>query len=169
MKTNIQETNVCSNGKDVVDKLSKIDKYDQLQKFKDQLQSSNDTPTTSVNVNQDRIEQNHAKLGLTIIWKIRISTIILITRIKHQQISITTVIFGDGIQKGINVRNLNTRLSTENCKCCFFDRAKSNHFTTIVSKRYANQTTKQILLFCTWGQMTSLMQKPMKILLLKVL
>ena len=37
MKTNIQETNVCSNGKDVVDKLSKIDKHDQLQKFKDQL------------------------------------------------------------------------------------------------------------------------------------
>ena len=65
MKTNIQETNVCSKGKDVVDKLSKIDKHDQLQKFKDQLQSSNDTPTTSVNVNQDRIEQNHAKFGLT--------------------------------------------------------------------------------------------------------
>ena len=65
MKTNIQETNVCSKGKDVVDKLSKIDKHDQLQKFKDQLQSSNDTPTTSVNVNQDRIEQNHAKLRLT--------------------------------------------------------------------------------------------------------
>ena len=38
----------------------KIEEHDQLQKFKDQLQSSNDTPTTSVNVNQDRIEQNHA-------------------------------------------------------------------------------------------------------------
>ena len=65
MKTNIQGTNVCSNGKDVVDKLWEIDKHDQLQKFKDQLQSSNDTATTSVNVNQDRIEQNHAKLRLT--------------------------------------------------------------------------------------------------------
>ena len=38
MKTNIQETNVCSKGKDVADKLSKIDKHDQLQNFKDQLQ-----------------------------------------------------------------------------------------------------------------------------------
>ena len=65
MKTNIQETNVCSKGNDVADKLSKIDKHDQLQKFKDQLQSSNDTATTSVNVSQDRIEQNHAKFGLT--------------------------------------------------------------------------------------------------------
>ena len=43
----------------------KIEEHDQLQKFKDQQQSSNDTPTTSANVNQDRIEQNHAKLGLT--------------------------------------------------------------------------------------------------------
>ena len=48
MKTNIQETNICSKGKDVVDKLSKIDEHDQLQKFKEQLQNS----TTSVNVNQ---------------------------------------------------------------------------------------------------------------------
>ena len=61
----MQETNVGSKGKDVVDKLSKIDKHDQLQKFKDQMQSSNDTASTSVNVNQDRIEQNRAKLGLT--------------------------------------------------------------------------------------------------------
>ena len=61
----MQETNVGSKGKDVVDKLSKIDKHDQLQKFKDQMQSSNDTASTSANVNQDRIEQNRAKLGLT--------------------------------------------------------------------------------------------------------
>ena len=65
MKRNIQETNVCSKGKDVIDKLSKIDKHDQLQKFKEQQQSSKDTATTSVNVNQDRIEQNHAKFMLT--------------------------------------------------------------------------------------------------------
>ena len=65
MKTNIQETNVCNKGNDVVDKLSKIDEHDQLQKFKDQLKSSNGTPTTSVNINQDCIEQNHTKFGLT--------------------------------------------------------------------------------------------------------
>ena len=157
MKTNIQEKNVCSERNDVVNKLSKVDEHDQLHKFKDQLQSSNDTPTNIVNVYQDRIEQNHAKLGLTN-NKIRISTtrkikvpksvsqhivIILITTITHHQISITTVIFGDSIQKGINIWNLNTRLSTTNCKCCFFDLAKSNHLTTILIKRYINQTTKQ--------------------------
>ena len=59
MKTNIQETNVCTKGNDVVDKLSKIDEHDQLQKFKEQLQNS----TTSVNVNQDCTEQNHTKFG----------------------------------------------------------------------------------------------------------
>ena len=64
METNIQETNVCSKGSDVDDKLWKIDQLDQPQKFKDQLQSSNDTPTF-VNVKKDRIEQNHAKLGST--------------------------------------------------------------------------------------------------------
>ena len=157
MKTNIQEKNVCSKRNDVVNKLSKVDEHDQLHKFKDQLQSSNDTPTNIVNVYQDRIEQNHAKLGLTN-NKIRISmtrkikvpksvsqhiVIILITTITHQQISITTVIFGDSIQKGINIWNLNTRLSMTNCTCCFFDIAKSNHFTTILIKRYTNQTTKQ--------------------------
>ena len=31
-----------------------------------------------------------------------------------------TVIFGDSLPKGINIRNLNTRLSTANCKCRFF-------------------------------------------------
>ena len=66
MKTNIQETNVCSKGNDVVDKLSKIDEHDQLQKFKDQLQNSNDTTTTSINVNQDCTEQNHTKFGYQI-------------------------------------------------------------------------------------------------------
>ena len=64
MKTNIQEKIVCSKRNDVVNKLSKVDEHDQLHKFKDQLQSSNDTPTNIVNVYQDRIEQNHAKLGL---------------------------------------------------------------------------------------------------------
>ena len=35
------------------------------------------------------------------------------------------VIFGDHIPKGINIRNLNTRLSTANCKCSFFGGATS--------------------------------------------
>ena len=38
------------------------------------------------------------------------------------------VIFGDSIPKGINIRNLNTRLSTANCKCRFFGGATSKHF-----------------------------------------
>ena len=64
METNIQDINICSKGNDVVDKLWKIDQLDQPQKFKDQLQSSNDTPTFG-NVKKDRIEQNLAKLGST--------------------------------------------------------------------------------------------------------
>ena len=56
MKTNIQEKNGCSKRNNVVNKLSKVDEHDQLHKFKDQLQSSNDTPTNNVNVYQDRIE-----------------------------------------------------------------------------------------------------------------
>ena len=35
------------------------------------------------------------------------------------------VIFGDSIPKGINIQNLNTRLSTANCKCRFFGDATS--------------------------------------------
>ena len=38
------------------------------------------------------------------------------------------VIFGDSIPKGINIRNLNTQLSTVNCKCRFFGGATSKHF-----------------------------------------
>ena len=37
------------------------------------------------------------------------------------------VIFGDSIPKGTNIRNLNTRLSTANCKCRFFGGATSKH------------------------------------------
>ena len=38
------------------------------------------------------------------------------------------MIFGDSIPKGINIRNLTTRLSTANCKCHFFGGATSKHF-----------------------------------------
>ena len=41
---------------------------------------------------------------------------------------IDQVIFGDSTPMGINIRNLNTRLSTANCKCCFFGGATSKHF-----------------------------------------
>ena len=37
-------------------------------------------------------------------------------------------IFGDSIPKGINIRNLNTRLSTATCKCRYFGGATSKHF-----------------------------------------
>ena len=59
-------------------------------------------------------------------------TVITVIRIIiHHPVSITTiVIFGDSIPKGINIRNLNTRLSTANCKCPFgpFGVATSKHF-----------------------------------------
>ena len=38
------------------------------------------------------------------------------------------VIFGDSISKGINIRNLNTRFSTANCKCRLFGGTTSKHF-----------------------------------------
>lgn len=62
-----QETNVCSEGNDdVVGELLAIDElHRRFQKLKDQPQSSTDTSTTSVNVEQDRIEQNRAELELT--------------------------------------------------------------------------------------------------------
>ena len=37
-------------------------------------------------------------------------------------------VFGDRIPEGINIWNLNTRLRTANCKCCFFGGATSRHF-----------------------------------------
>ena len=38
------------------------------------------------------------------------------------------VIFGDSVPTGINIRNLNARLRTANCKCRFFGGATSKHF-----------------------------------------
>ena len=58
----------------------------------------------------------------------RQTVIALITIIMHHPISITLVIFGDSIPKAINIRNLNTRCSTANCKCSFFGGATSKHF-----------------------------------------
>ena len=38
------------------------------------------------------------------------------------------VIFNDSVPMGINIQNLNTRLSMANCKCRFFGGATSKHF-----------------------------------------
>ena len=62
-----QETNVCSKGdNDVVDQLLEIDKiHHRFQKLTDQPQSSTDTPTTSIIINKNHIEENHDELELT--------------------------------------------------------------------------------------------------------
>ena len=66
-----QETNLFSKeNNEVVGGLLKIDElHRKFQKLTDQLQSSTDTHTTSVNVNKDRIEQNRYELELTNIVK----------------------------------------------------------------------------------------------------
>ena len=51
------------------------------------------------------------------------TVIVLVTTVIHHPI-----IFGDSMHKGINIRNLNTRLSTADCKCCLFGGATSKHF-----------------------------------------
>ena len=50
----------------------------------------------------------------------RKTEMILITIITPSDINNNIAIFGDSTPKGINVRNLNTRLNTANCKCRFF-------------------------------------------------
>ena len=51
------------------------------------------------------------------------TVIVLITTVINHPI-----IFGDSMHKGINILNLNTRLSTANCKCCLFGGSTSKHF-----------------------------------------
>ena len=137
-----QDTNVSSKEKnDVVGELLEIDElHHRFQKLTDEPQSSTDTHTSSINVNKDRIEQNRDGLELT---KVNINDQIN----ESSKSSITTnrdpsdndnstasdtynniAVFGDNIPKGINIRNLNTRLSTANCKCRFFVGATSKHF-----------------------------------------
>ena len=59
----------------------------------------------------------------------RQTVIVLITMVKTpSDIYNNIVIFGDGIPKGINIWNLNTRLSTANWKCRFSGGAASKHF-----------------------------------------
>ena len=140
-----QETNVGSKEKNnIVGELLEIDElHHRFQKLTDQPQSSTDTHTSSINVNKERIEQNRDGLELTNNVKVNINDQIN----ESSKSSITTnrdrsdnenntpsdtynniVIFGDSIPKGINIRNLTTRLSTANCKCHFFGGATSKHF-----------------------------------------
>ena len=62
-----QERNICSKvNNDVVGELLEIDEFHhRFQKLTDQPQSLTDTPTTSINVNQDHIKQNRVELELT--------------------------------------------------------------------------------------------------------
>ena len=115
--------------------------HHRFQKLTDQPQSSTDTHTTYINVNKDRIEQNHVKLELTINVKDKHinnhinesgKSSIKTNRDRSDDDNNTPsdiynniVIFGDSIPKGMNIRNLNTRLSTANCKCRFFGGATS--------------------------------------------
>ena len=149
----------------------------------DQPQSSTDTHTSSINVNKNRIERNRDELELMNNVNVNVNDQIN----ESSKSGITTnrdrsynenntpsdiynkiVIFGDSIPKGINI--LNTRLSTANCKCHFSGGATSKplppQYSANVNKK---KTSKQILMFCTWRQMTFLMQKTIKILLSKVL
>ena len=145
-----QETNVGSKEKNnIVGELLEIDElHHRFQKLTDQPQSSTDTHTSSINVNKERIEQNRDGLELTNNVKVNIDDQIN----ESSKNSITTnrdrsdngnntpsdtynniVIFADSIPKGINIWNLNTRLSTANCKCGFFGGATSKHFHHLYS------------------------------------
>ena len=83
-------------------------------------------------------------------------------------ISSNIVIFGESIPKGINIRNLNTRLSTANCICRFFDGATSkrvHHYIQLM----LNETNVKTDTAVNMGQMAFLIQTPINILLVKVL
>ena len=140
-----QDTNVSSKEKnDVVGELLEIDElHHRFQKLTDQPQSSTDTHTSSFTVNKERIEQNRDGLELTNNVKVNINdqinesskSSIMTNRDRSDNDNNTPsdtynniVIFGDSIPKGINIRNLNTRLSTANCKCRFFGGVTSKHF-----------------------------------------
>ena len=150
MKINIQETKnkiktlVVRKKNDVAGELLEIDELDhRFQKLTDQPQSSTDTHTSPINVNKDLIKQNRDGLELKNNVKVDINDQIN----ESSKSSITTnrdlsdndnntpsdsynniVIFGDSLPKGINIWNLNTRLSTANCKCRFFGGATSKYF-----------------------------------------
>ena len=140
-----QDTNVSSKEKnDVVGELLEIDElHHRFQKLTDQPQSSTDTHTSSINVNKERIEQNRDGLELTNNVKVNINdqinesskSSITANRDRSDNDNNTPsdtynniVIFRGSICKGISIQNLNTRLSTANCKCRFFGGVTSKHF-----------------------------------------
>ena len=113
-----------------VGELLEIDElHHRLQKLTDQPQSSTDTHTSSINVNKKRIGQNRDGLELTNNVKVNINdqmnesskSSITANRDRSDNGNNTPsdtynniVIFGDSIPKGIDIRNLNTRLSIAN-------------------------------------------------------
>ena len=127
----------------MVGKLLDVDElHHRFKKLTDQPQSSNDIHTSSINVKKDNIEQYRDGLELT--NNVKVNTKNQIN--ENSKSSITTnrdrsdndsntpsdtsniVIFGSSIPKGINIWNLNNRLSTANCKCRFFGGDTSKHF-----------------------------------------
>ena len=101
-----------------------------------QPQSSTGTHTSSIKQNRDELElTKNVKVNTN--DQINASSKSSITTNRNRSdydnntpsdIYSNIVIFGDTIPKGINIRNLNTRLSTANCKCHFFGGAISKHF-----------------------------------------
>ena len=62
------------------------------------------------------------------------------------------VIFGDSIPKGINIRNLNTRLSTANSNCHFFDGATSKHFHHYIQRTLSEKNVKTDIAVLNMGK-----------------
>ena len=131
---------------DVAELLEIDELHHRFQKLTDQPQSSTDIHTSSINVNKDRIEQDRDELESTNNVKVNINDQInesskssIKTNLDRSDNDNNTpsiicnniVIFGDSIPKCINIQNLNTRLSTANCKCRFFGGATSKHLTPL--------------------------------------
>ena len=130
-----QETTVGSKEKnDVVGELLENDElHHRFRKLTYQPQSSTGTHTSSIKQNRDELElTKNVKVNTN--DQINASSKSSITTNRNRSdydnntpsdIYSNIVIFGDTIPKGINIRNLNTRLSTANCKCSFFGGATS--------------------------------------------
>ena len=60
--------------------------------------------------------------------------------------------FGDSIPKGINIWNLNTRLSSANCKFRFFGGATSKHFHHYIQPRLNEKNVKTDIVVLHMGR-----------------
>ena len=158
-KNEEQEADVGSKEKnEVVGELLEIDElHHRFQKSTDQPQSSTDTHTSSINVNKDCIEQNRNELELTNNVKVNINdqinesskSSVMTNRDRSDSENNTPsdtynniVIFGDIIPKGVNIRNLNTPLSTANCKFRFFGGATPKHFRNYIQPTLNKKNVK---------------------------